>query len=402
MNKDIMKNIIMQIFGNAEEKYQSNISKLESNVILLYGELVNEFPRRKAEEEKLAQFQAKTSDFFNKNQDLLSAYGNIKKEKQMKTSMFAYRAIPLIDALLALYPLSSIIESEWTNIPVLKFLLALLVGLFISMIGRWTANELIGKTGDKRFAYICVLIVPLTYWIDFIGYNNGNLFFTIVFSLISVGIQSFIIYFFPNLHHAISYAEAKTTYENLLKLENKQIQILAEQVYNFSRKFYVEVSMAYHNLIIAFQSYTDKFGKNPNIALKQTLLCVCNLAFYNYEAIPYRRRNGQIEGASIIIDMPEISDLFMSDEVRFFAYMLKQAGRNSRLTELIPQISSTHEISLDKLNETTSSFHSLSDIHNSQDADSEQEITPHHQYDFALSNDEMKQQDDESQEFAIW
>ncbi len=396
-----MENIISQILGSAEERSQIRISKLESNVILLYGELLNEFPQRKSEEEKLTQLQAKKSEFFIKNEELLSALGNAKEESRMKTSRFAYKWIPFIDAALALYPLLTIVEKEWTEKPIIAFPLAIALGIFFSLIGRWTANELSKKTGNKIFAYVCVFVVPSIYWINYVGFDNGTLIFTILFSMISGGVQFFIIYFFPGLHHAVSYANAKSTHEDFVEQEDKQIKKLAEHVQNFSRKFYNEIGQAYHKVVTAIQAHSDKFGKNPNIALKQTLLCICNLAFYNYEAIPYKRRNGQIEGAAIIVDTPELAGLFMTDEVRFFAYMLKQAGRESRLTELMNQMNSTPEITEGVLRENLPqvSMHSQSQLPQAPDSEAPENINRN---DSDLPEDKNNEEDDEEQEFAIW
>ena len=397
-----MENIISQIFGTAEERSQIRISKLESNVILVYGDLLNEFPKRKNQEEKLTHLQAKTSEVFNKNEVLLSALGNTKEENRMKTSRFAYRAIPFIDAALVLYPLLSIVEKEWTEIPGIAIPLAILLGIFFSLIGRWTANELSNKTGKKWFAYICVLIVPSIYWINYLGFNNGTLIFTVMFSLISGGVQFFIIYFFPGLQHAISYADSKATYENSVEKEEKQIQKLLEHAQNFSRKFYTELGLEYHKLLTSIQIHLDKFGKSPNIALKQTLLCVCNLAFYNYEAIPYRRRNGQIEGVAIIVDTPELSDLYMTDEVRFFAYMLKQAGRESRLTELMNRMNSTPEIKENTEMENLPQGPIQNQVKLTDEPDSEF-LGNLNENESALPENKIKEEDDaKDQEFTIW
>jgi len=261
--------------------------------------------------------------------------GDVKEEKRMKTDRFAYKAIPVIDALLGLYPALAIVEKEWTSVPILKYPLAISLIWFFALIGRWTANAV--KANEKKFAYICVFIVPSIYWINFGVFNNGSFIFTLIFSIISGGVQFFVIYFFSRLHNAVSYFDTKKQYKKMLKKEDNQKEVLAKHTQEFSKKFYGELWQAYHNLHTAFQTHLDKFGTNPNISLSQILLCVCNLAFYNYEAIPYRRINGQIEGATLIVYAPELQELFMTDEVRFFGYMLKQSGRNSRLSELLPQ-----------------------------------------------------------------
>jgi len=342
--------IITQLFGTAKEKSQILFTKLESKVIKLYGKLSQEFIWRKNEEEKLSQIQKKTSDYYEQNKDLLSALDDEKEEKRMKTSRWAYRTIPLADTALALFPLLTIVEKEWTSVPLFKFPLTITLGLFFSLIGRWTANELIHKTGKKQFAYICVFIVPSIYWINYLGFNNGSLIFTVLFSLISGGVQFFIIYFFPGLHHAVSYSSTKKKYIRLVKKENAQIEKLAKHTQDFSRKFYSNLWQAYHNLHTAFQTHVDRFTTNPNISLSQMMLCVCNLAFYNYEAIPYRRRGDMIEGAMLIVNVPEISELFLTGEVRFFAYMLRQSGRSSQFTELVSQANSVAAIADNNVN----------------------------------------------------
>lgn len=397
-----MENLFTQIFGSAEEKSQMRISILESNMILLYGELVNEFPQRKTEEERLAQKKTIKSEFFKKNEEFLSALANTKEEKRMRTNRNAYLAIPFIDAALALYPLLTIVEKEWTAIPVIAIPLAVTLGMFFSLIGRWTANALSNSTGKKWFAYICIFIVPSIYWVNYLGFDNGTLIFTVLFSILSGGVQFFIMYFFPELHNAVSYHEAKSTYKKLVEQEDKQIQKLVDHAQNFSRKFYTELSQSYHKLVTAFQAHNDKFGKNPNIALKQTLLCICNLAFYNYEAIPYRRINGQIEGASIIVNTPELSDLFMTNEVRFFAYMLKQSGRESRLTELMNQMNSTTEITdgLERETLPLAPIQNQSQLPEALKYEAPEDIQTN---DSTLYiNEDKKREDDEEQEFAIW
>lgn len=220
-------NTFTRIFGAAEEKSQYDFSKQEGRVIQLYGSLSNEFPWRKHEEEKLEAIQQEKSEFYQKNRELLSAIGDVKEEKRMKTDRFAYRTIPIIDALLGLYPALTIIEKEWTAIPILQYPLAIGLIWFFALVGRWTANAV--KDNEKKYAYICVFIIPSIYWINFVGFDNGSFIFTLVFSLISGGVQFFVIYFFSRLHNAVSYFDTKQQYQKMLKKEKQQKEVLVEK-----------------------------------------------------------------------------------------------------------------------------------------------------------------------------
>jgi hypothetical protein len=334
--------MVTSLFRTAEEKSQYNFSKQESEVIQSYSGLANDFTWRKNEEEKLTAMQQETSDFYEKNEELLSMLENVKEEKRMETDRISYRFIPIIDALLGLYPALTIVEKEWTAVPILQYPMAIGLIFFFALIGRWTANAI--KEDEKKFAYICTAIVPSIYWINYWGFDNGSFIFTLVFSLISGGVQFYVIYFFPRLHNAVAFNTAKKKYQKRVKNVEKQKELLANHTQKFSKQFYGELWQAYHNLHTMFQSHLEKFGSNPNISLSQILLCICNLAFYNYLAIPYREKNGQVEGPSLIVDAPELQELFITGEVRFFGYMLKQSGRNSRLTELIPLTTSISAI----------------------------------------------------------
>lgn len=283
-----MDTLFTRLFASPQEKSQIAFSNLQDKVNKLYNELISLFTWREIEENRLKSLQNATTAFREKNAGLLVFLDDVQEEKHMKINRTAYRLIPPIDTALVLFPLLTVVELEWTKIPMFQYPLAIFLGYFFSLIGRWVANGIIKTGKNKKWVYLTILIIPAIYWINWGLFDNSSLIFTLVFSLISAGIQSINIYFFLHHHQSVSYFIAKKRYKELQKAEERQRTLLSKQILSLSTLFNVNLRSETQKLYTIYQTHTQKFNNPPIINLSQIQCFIYNVKFFGHDAFPLR------------------------------------------------------------------------------------------------------------------
>ena len=266
------------------------------------------------DEKKIVELQ-EDYDTFLDNEDIVYPVKDFPEEetKKMRERVISYWGLPFLDVIFAFLAIMPIIQSKLVisfgnNVAAtVGVFAAIIVGLGLTLLGRWAKNCVDSKKGEKLI-YFLALIVPCTYWLHFFMYSDmkvADLTYATIFSVVSCIIQVFIIKDYHKHVKALAYFKEKKKNKATQRTRDAHNEQLNRAVQNQKEELkkhtedcitqFNKFGTDFESLAVDRRIFIADYLKEPEIPLNVFILYFGNLVIFCREEIPLPKENGVID-----------------------------------------------------------------------------------------------------------